>query len=68
MRPVSRAADQGFARAFHNLAIFWQEDHTGFGVDYARARALAEEAIALGFVDEETFDKVVRPEDMIGPK
>ena len=29
---------------------------------------LKEEAIALGFVDEETFDKVVRPEDMIGPK
>jgi len=29
---------------------------------------LREEAIALGFVDEETFDRVVRPEDMIGPK
>jgi len=29
---------------------------------------LKEEAIALGFVDEETFDKVVRPEEMIGPK
>ena len=29
---------------------------------------LKEEAIRLGFVDEETFDKVVRPEDMIGPK
>lgn len=29
---------------------------------------LKEEAIALGFVDEETFDAVVRPEDMIGPK
>ena len=29
---------------------------------------LREEAIALGFVDAETFDKVVRPEDMIGPK
>ncbi|MBY6047015.1 class II fumarate hydratase [Vannielia litorea] len=29
---------------------------------------LKEEAIALGFVDAETFDKVVRPEDMIGPK
>ncbi|APE43292.1 fumarate hydratase, class II [Sulfitobacter alexandrii] len=29
---------------------------------------LKEEAIALGFVDEETFDRVVRPEDMIGPK
>ncbi|WP_293444574.1 class II fumarate hydratase [Planktotalea sp.] len=29
---------------------------------------LKEEAIALGFVDEETFDAVVRPENMIGPK
>ncbi|MFQ6548524.1 class II fumarate hydratase [Aestuariibius sp. 2305UL40-4] len=29
---------------------------------------LREEAIALGFVDEETFDRVVRPEEMIGPK
>lgn len=29
---------------------------------------LKEEAIALGFVDEATFDSVVRPEQMIGPK
>ena len=29
---------------------------------------LKEEAIALGYVDEETFDKVVRPEQMLGPK
>ncbi len=29
---------------------------------------LKEEAIALGFVDEATFDAVVRPEHMIGPK
>ena len=29
---------------------------------------LREEAINLGFVDAETFDRVVRPEDMIGPK
>ncbi|MEM9843738.1 MAG: class II fumarate hydratase [Pseudomonadota bacterium] len=29
---------------------------------------LKQEAIALGFVDEETFDRIVRPEDMIGPK
>jgi len=29
---------------------------------------LKEEAVALGFVDEETFDRVVRPEDMIGPR
>jgi fumarate hydratase class II len=29
---------------------------------------LREEAIKLGFVTEEEFDRVVRPEDMIGPK
>ena len=29
---------------------------------------LREEAINLGFVDEATFDEVVRPEKMIGPK
>ncbi len=29
---------------------------------------LREEAIALGFVDGETFDRVVRPEKMIGPE
>ncbi len=29
---------------------------------------LKEEAIRLGFVDAETFDRVVRPENMIGPK
>ena len=29
---------------------------------------LKEEAIGLGFVDAETFDRVVRPEDMVGPK
>jgi len=29
---------------------------------------LKEEAIALGFVDADTFDRIVRPEDMIGPK
>ena len=29
---------------------------------------LKDEAIKLGFVDAETFDKVVRPEQMIGPK
>ncbi len=29
---------------------------------------LREEAIALGYVDAETFDRIVRPEDMIGPK
>jgi fumarate hydratase class II len=29
---------------------------------------LREEAINLGYVDAETFDRVVRPEQMIGPK
>ena len=29
---------------------------------------LKQEAIALGFVDAETFDRMVRPEQMIGPK
>lgn len=29
---------------------------------------LREEAVALGYVDEETFDRVVRPELMIGPE
>jgi len=29
---------------------------------------LREEAIALGYVDGETFDRVVRPEEMVGPK
>ena len=29
---------------------------------------LKEEAIALDFVDEEIFDQVVRPENMVGPK
>jgi len=29
---------------------------------------LKEEAIKLGFVDEDTFDAVVRPDQMIGPK
>jgi len=29
---------------------------------------LKEEAIRLGFVDAETFDRVVQPQDMVGPK
>jgi fumarate hydratase class II len=29
---------------------------------------LRQEAVRLGFVDEATFDEVVRPERMIGPK
>lgn len=49
-----KAADRSFARAFHNLAIFWQEDHDGFGTDYAKSRARAEDAIALGYVHSNT--------------
>lgn len=29
---------------------------------------LKEAALALGYVDSETYDRVVRPEDMIGPR
>jgi fumarate hydratase, class II len=29
---------------------------------------LRDEAIALGFVDGETFDRIVRPELMVGPE
>ena len=29
---------------------------------------LKEEAVKLGFVDEKTFDRVVQPKDMLGPK
>jgi fumarate hydratase class II len=29
---------------------------------------LKQEAIALGYVDAETFERVVRPENMVGPK
>jgi fumarate hydratase class II len=34
---------------------------------HSRGTTLKEEAIALGLVDAETFDRVVRPEKMIGP-
>lgn len=44
-----RAADQGFARAHFNMALFWQNDHPGFGIDHAKARSLAEQAIALDY-------------------
>lgn len=44
-----RAAEQGFARAHFNMALFWQEDHSGFGNDYAQARAQAQQAIALNY-------------------
>jgi fumarate hydratase, class II len=35
---------------------------------HANGTTLREEAINLGFVDAETFDRVVRPEAMIGPR
>ncbi len=35
---------------------------------HANGTTLREEAIRLGFVDAATFDRVVRPEKMIGPK
>lgn len=44
-----RAAAQGFARAHFNMALFWQEDHAGFGIDYAKAREEAETAVALDY-------------------
>ncbi len=34
---------------------------------HANRTTLKEEAIRLGFVDAETFDRIVRPEEMIGP-
>ena len=35
---------------------------------YKNGTPLREEAIALGYVDGATFDRIVRPEDMVGPK
>ncbi len=35
---------------------------------HANGTTLREEAIKLGFVTEEEFDRVVRPENMVGPK
>ena len=29
---------------------------------------LKEEAVRLGFVDDETFEEVVKPENMVGPR
>ncbi|MBY6114709.1 sel1 repeat family protein [Mameliella alba] len=44
-----RAAEQGYARAHFNMALFWQNDHDGFGVDFDQMRAEAEKAIALDY-------------------
>jgi fumarate hydratase class II len=35
---------------------------------HKRGTTLREEAIRLGHVEEEAFDRLVRPEDMTGPK
>ncbi len=35
---------------------------------HANGTTLREEAVRLGFVDAETFDRVVQPGDMLGPK
>ena len=35
---------------------------------HANGTTLREEALRLGYVDEETFDRIVRPEHMLGPK
>ena len=35
---------------------------------HANGTTLREEALRLGFVDGETFDRVVRPEEMVGPR
>ena len=35
---------------------------------HANGTTLREEAVRLGFVDEATFDRVVRPEDMVRPR
>ena len=35
---------------------------------HANGTTLKEEALRLGYVDEETFDRIVRPEHMLGPK
>ncbi|MDE0306488.1 MAG: class II fumarate hydratase [Albidovulum sp.] len=37
-------------------------------VAHKNGTTLREEAVRLGLVDEDTFDRVVRPENMIGPK
>ena len=35
---------------------------------HANGTTLREEAVGLGLVDEATFDRVVRPEEMVGPR
>ena len=59
---VLRAAD-----AKYKLGLEFDYDDGGFASLEKHGTTLREEAIRLGFVDAETFDRVVRPEDMIGP-
>lgn len=47
---LQKARAQGYARAVYNLSLFWKMDHDGFGLDYAKARTRAEEAIEMGYV------------------
>ena len=44
-----KARAQGYARAVFNLSLFWKDDHAGFGIDYDKAWARAEEAAELGY-------------------
>lgn len=62
-----KAADQGFARAHFNLAIFWQKDHPGFGIDPDKSRARAEEAIALGYPHANTVIGDLYKTGLVGP-
>lgn len=45
-----RAIAQDYDRAVYNKALFWREEHPGFGPDYARSRSLAEQAVEMGNV------------------
>lgn len=43
-----KAVAQDYDRAVYNMALFWQEEHPGHGPDYAKAQALAEQAVEMG--------------------
>lgn len=45
-----KAAAQDYVRAVYNLSLFWKNDHTGFGNDYARALELAQQSAEMGYV------------------
>ncbi|ETA53094.1 hypothetical protein P279_05155 [Rhodobacteraceae bacterium PD-2] len=40
-----KAVAQGYDRALYNMALFWQEENPGYGPDYDKAAALAEQAV-----------------------